>query len=141
MPASGKTASCKTVGLADVRATVLALPGVEEGPCYGTPGFRVRGKLIARLREDNESLVVKVRPGERALLIERDPEVFFFTEHYRNYPHVLVHLSRVDPDDLREILTNAWRSVAPKRLLSESDGRGAANKRDEQRGAEWKPRR
>jgi hypothetical protein len=42
-----------------VRQLMFAFPGVEEGPCYGTAGFRVRGKFLARLRDDDETLVVK----------------------------------------------------------------------------------
>lgn len=45
--------------LATVRRLLLALPGVEEGSSYGAPGFRVRGKFLARLWEDGETLVVK----------------------------------------------------------------------------------
>ena len=45
-----------------LRKLFLALPGVEEAPCYGTPGFRVRKKLLARFHQDGESLVL-VRDG------------------------------------------------------------------------------
>jgi len=41
------------------RQIALALPGVEEGTSYGAPAFRVRGKFLARLREDGATLVVK----------------------------------------------------------------------------------
>ncbi len=51
--------------LTEVRRLLLALPGVEEGPCYGTPGFRVRGRFLARLWEDGETLVVKCGADER----------------------------------------------------------------------------
>lgn len=47
------------------RGVLLALPGVEEDPCYGTPGFRVRGKFLARLRDNCETLVVKCGFDER----------------------------------------------------------------------------
>ena len=40
-----------------VRRIALAFPGVEEGPCYGTPGFRVRGKFLARMKEDGETAI------------------------------------------------------------------------------------
>jgi YjbR len=53
-----------------VRAIALALPGVEEGTSYGTPAFRVRGKFLARLREDGETLVVKCDYHERDLRME-----------------------------------------------------------------------
>jgi len=60
-----------------VRAVALSLPGVEEGTCYRTPAFRVRGKSLLRLREDGESLAVKIGMDERDLLIQADPHVFF----------------------------------------------------------------
>ena len=79
-----------------VRQLGLALPGVEAGLSYGTPAPRVRGKLIARLREDGDSLVVKIDLDERALLMEADPQTFYTTEHYRNYPAMRVCLSARD---------------------------------------------
>src|SRR5437867_2456501 len=78
-----------------VRRLFLALPGVEEGPCYGTPGFRVRGKFLARLWEDGETLVVKCGADERDFRMQVDPTTFFTTAHYRGYPTVLVRLTRV----------------------------------------------
>jgi hypothetical protein len=56
--------------LATVRRVALALPGVEEGLSYGTPAFRVRGKFLARLREDGESLAVKCGFDERDLRMQ-----------------------------------------------------------------------
>jgi len=101
-----------------VREIALALPEVEEGPCYGTPGFRVRGKLFARIWEDGETLVLKIDLDARELLLAADPEVFFLTDHYRGYPYVLVRLPAVDPEQLRELLEDAWRLSAPKRLAA-----------------------
>ena len=104
--------------LAAVRRLFLALPGVEEGPCYGTPGFRVRGKFLARLREDGETLVVKCGHDERDLWMQADPKSFFTTDHYRGYPTVLVRLGSVDSAALREVIEQAWRRAAPKRLVA-----------------------
>src|SRR5438046_10166001 len=95
--------------LTTVRRLALALPGVEEGPCYGTPGFRVRGKFIARMWEDGETLVVKCGDEERDVRLKSDPETFFVTNHYLGYPTVLVRLSKVDVVDLRAVLEKAWR--------------------------------
>ncbi|HEY8601023.1 MAG TPA: MmcQ/YjbR family DNA-binding protein [Thermomicrobiales bacterium] len=105
----------------EVRAWVLALPGAEEGTSYGTPAFRVRGKLLARLREEGDVLVVKVEIDYRDLLIHGSPEIYFTTPHYTGYPAVLVRLPAADPGKLREILTDAWRVHAPKRLVAEFD--------------------
>jgi hypothetical protein len=95
----------------------LALPEAEEGMSYGTPAFKVRGKLFARLKEDGETLVVKVGFDAREVLMQADPETFFLTDHYRGYPYVLVRLAAVEPDALREVLDEAWRNSAPKRLV------------------------
>ena len=106
------------VSFDQARAMALALPGVEEGPCYGTPGFRVRGKLIARLKEDGETLVLRVGFDEREMLMEAAPETFFITDHYRAYPAVLARLATVEPGTLRRLLEQHWRTVAPKKLVA-----------------------
>ena len=102
---------------------LLALPGVEEGTSYHTPAWRVAGKLLVRLREDGETLVVKVDFDERDALMTVDPDVFFTTDHYRNYPSVLVRIDRVPSDVLRDLLEQAWRAAAPKRLVAQLDQR------------------
>jgi hypothetical protein len=104
-----------------VRRILLALPGTEEGTSYGTPAFRVRKKFLARLREDGESLAVKVGFDERDFRMQADPKAFFTTDHYRGYPTVLVRLDAVPPKDLRDVLVHAWRRIAPKRLIDEYD--------------------
>lgn len=111
------------VTLAVVRRLALGFPGVEEGTSYGTPGFRVRGKFLARLWEDGEVLVVKCGDDERDFRIQADPETFFSTDHYRGYPTVLVRLARVRVTDLRAVLEQAWRRNAPKGLVTEFDRR------------------
>jgi hypothetical protein len=109
--------------LATVRRLALVFPGVEEGISYGTPGFRVRGKFLARLWEDGETLVVKCGDDERDLRLKADPETFFVTDHYRGYPIVLVRLQKVSTTDLRDVLEEAWRRHAPRRLVAEYDGK------------------
>jgi hypothetical protein len=103
------------------RRLLLSFPGVEEGPCYGTAGFRVRGKFLARLRDNDTTLVVKCGDIERDLRMQADPDTFFTTDHYRGYPTVLVRLDSVTRDDLREVLEVAWLRSAPKRLRAEYD--------------------
>jgi hypothetical protein len=103
------------------RQLLLGFPGVEEGPCYGTPGFRVRGKFLARLRDGDATLVVKCGDIERDLRMQADPRAFFTTDHYRSWPTVLVRLDSVDEDDLRDVLEVAWLLAAPKRLRAEFD--------------------
>lgn len=92
-----------------VRGIALALDGVAESTSYGTPAFKLGGKLIARSREDSETRVVGTTFEERAELMTVEPATYFTTDHYLNYPRVLVHLSCANPDALRDLLRRACR--------------------------------
>lgn len=106
----------------DVARIGLALPGVEAGTSYGTPALRVRKKFLCRAWEDLETLVLPVSGfDEREALIEAAPEVYFFTEHYRAYPTVLVRLPVATEGHVAGLLTQAWRAAAPKRLVQAFD--------------------
>lgn len=107
---------------ADVVAAGRALPETEEGTWFRTPCLRVRTKSFCRMKEDGETLVVKVVDLEdKDALLRSDPDVFFTTPHYDGYAFVLVRLDRVDPAQLRELLEDAWRLSAPKRVLAAYD--------------------
>jgi hypothetical protein len=112
------------VTFAQLRDYALTLPGVEEGTSYGTAAFRVKGKFFLRLKEDGETLVLKTDFYERDHLMESDPETFFITDHYRDYPAVLVRLAAVRPRQLRELVLDSWRRHAPKKLAAQYDGHG-----------------
>jgi hypothetical protein len=97
---------------------MLTLPGVTEGVCFGTAAFYVSKKLLARIKEDGQTLAVYT--PDRDEWTVRDNIVFFITDHYKNYPYVLVNLGKVKKADLVAILTEAWRSRAGKRLLQQA---------------------
>ena len=79
----------------EVRKFALAWPEVEDGTSYGTPALKVRKKMLVRLKEDGDSLVMPGVPqDEREMLIESQPRIFYFTDHYRDYPMVLIRLSK-----------------------------------------------
>jgi len=104
----------------DVVALGTRFPGVEVGTSYGTPALRVgnRGGMC-RLRTDPDALVLRVVDmGEREALLQGQPEVFFSTPHYDGHPYVLVRLEAVADDELGELLEEAWRLRAPKRLVA-----------------------
>ena len=105
----------------DVREIALSLPETEERPSYGTPGFRVKDKLFARIREPGVLVLRLTDEGEKDFLLRAEPDKFFTTPHYDGYPHVLVRLGAVDGEELRELLTDAWRVRAPKRLADAFD--------------------
>jgi hypothetical protein len=93
----------------DVRSIASSLGNVVEGTSYGTPAFKAKGKLLARLREDGDSLVVGTTFEERAELMTAEPETYYITDHYLKYPWVLVRLSRVHADALRDLLARSLR--------------------------------
>ena len=109
------------VTLAALRKLAMQLPEAEEGTSYGTLAFRVKGKLFARLRDDDGVLVIRSDFDEREILMEAAPGTYFITDHYLNYPMLLVRLSAVDAAELEEILEHSWRRVAPKRVLAALD--------------------
>jgi hypothetical protein len=111
MPKPRKKQSSRSVTWNTVRDLALALPDVEESTSYRTPAMKVRGKLIARLKEDSETIVVPMSLDERAVRIAAEPDVYFVTEHYVPWPYVLVRLAVVKRSDLRELLKDAWRMV------------------------------
>jgi hypothetical protein len=97
-----------------VRKIGLALPGVEESTAYGAPALKVRGKLMACVPTHRSaepgSLMVRVGFDDRAELLAAAPDVYYVTDHYLGYA-VLVRLSRVTPDVLRDLLGMAHKFV------------------------------
>ncbi len=94
-----------------VRELALKLPEVVETTSYGTPSFKVRRKMIARLREEGDVLVVKIDHADKDFLIRSRPDRYFTTPHYDGYPAVLVRLRAVGRKELSDLLTAAWRFV------------------------------
>lgn len=113
---SGRKRPRAGVTVDQVRALALSLPETLERPCYGTPGFRVRDKLFARVLEDGASIVVKMDFDVRDALVASEPDVFAVTPHYQSYPWVIVRLGTVKLALLRDLLTEGWRNAAPRRI-------------------------
>ena len=103
---------------AGVRKLGLALPDVEQATMYGAPALKVRGHMFACMAShksaEPNTLVVVVGFDQRDELIAADPETYYLKDHYVNYPSVLVRLSRVTPDALRDLLLKGWRFTASR---------------------------
>jgi hypothetical protein len=111
----------------DVVEIGTRLPGVEVGTSFRTPALRVRGKGMCRLRTNPDALVLRVSDiGEREALLQGQPDVFFTTPHYDGYPYVLVRLEVADPVELGELLEEAWRVFAAKRVVKAWDAERAS---------------
>ena len=108
----------------DVVAIGTRFPEVEVGTSFGTPALRIRDKGMCRLRTEPDALVLRVSDmGEREALLQGQRDAFFSTPHYDGYPYVLVRLEKVDPEELAELIEEAWRIRAPKRLIAAFDAR------------------
>jgi hypothetical protein len=106
----------------DVRKIALTWPEVEDGTSYGTPALKVRKKLLARLKEDGDSLVTPgVAQDERDMLVESQPKIFYFTDHYRDYPIVLIRLAKAKRAHVEPLLFRHWQTLASKRAVHEFD--------------------
>lgn len=102
-----------------VRRLAAKLPHAEESTSYGTPAWKVKGKMFARLKEDGETLVVRVdNLDEKEMLLEAEPGILFTTDHYNGYPYVLVRIAKAGDARLTALLAKAWRTMAPAKLLA-----------------------
>jgi hypothetical protein len=78
--------------------------------------------MLARLREDNDSLVISGVPlDEREMLVESQPKIFYFTDHYRDYPMVLIRLSKAKRSHVEPLLRRHWRTLASKAAVKAYD--------------------
>ena len=102
-----------------VRRLAEGLPNVEQATMYGKPALKVRGRMFACITShksaEPRTLAVRASFDERDALIGADPGTFYLTDHYADHPIVLVRLTRIRPDALRDLLLGAWRLVSSQR--------------------------
>lgn len=113
----------------DARRLLLGLSGISEGRSYGMPSFLLNGRFFARFRDGDAVLVLQLATiAERDVLMQLDPRAFFFTDHYRDYPAVLIRLAEVPRSLFVDVVTEAWRhgaALPPARPRPKRKGRAA----------------
>jgi hypothetical protein len=124
----------KTLGFDEVRDIAMTLPDVEDSTIHGAPSLKVRGKLLTcpaihRSAEPN-TLAVRIGFDQRAELMAAEPDVYYVTDHYVNYPTVLVRLSRIHQDSLRDLLSMARLFVISKKKRGGSPARKRTSSRE-----------
>lgn len=94
------------------------LPDVERGTAYGEPALKVHGKMFACVPShrsaEPHSLAVRIDFADRDELIANDPATFYLKDHYVDYAVVLVRLSRINRDALRDLLQMSWKFMSKK---------------------------
>lgn len=96
-----------------VRQIGLALPGVEESTNYGAPALKVKGKVIACIpvnkSAEPDSLAIRIDREQRAALLAEAPDTYYLPDHYESSPIVLVRMSRINAEEIQDLLAAAWR--------------------------------
>ncbi len=118
----------KALTYEDLRKLALSLgfPGVTEAVSWGQPCLKAHGKLWFFWSPSEDAPVFKVSFDERDMLVETDPDTFFFTPHYKAHQLVLARPDRIDSEWIRANLIRVWRQMAPKKVLKAWDiGLGA----------------
>jgi hypothetical protein len=114
--------------LDDIVRFTLALPEVVESTSYGKPAVKRGEKLIFALR-DSESLAMVCSFEDRAVLMQEHPDTFYVTDHYLNWPSVIVRLLHADPKVLRAAVTKAWERAGEKSRRKRARVRASAPRR------------
>ena len=109
------------VSATQFRELALGLPGAQEQETWGHPTFRVRDKIFASMSDDGAMATVKATPEEQEALVGGDPETYGVASHVGRFGWTTVRLDRVDADELRELVVEAWRRTAPKRAVAAFD--------------------
>jgi hypothetical protein len=107
-----------------LRAFALRLPEVEEVETWDIPTFRVHRKMIAIMADDEATASIKASVDEQHALVKADPQTYSFAPYVGRHGWVLCQLSTTPLDVLEELLIEAWRATAPKRLVHAWDQRG-----------------
>ena len=107
------------LGFADVRRIASGLDGVEEATAYGAFCLKVKKKMIAcvAINKDAEpnTLMIRMPIDQRDELIAEQPDIYYLKPHYEPHPCLLVRLSKVHRDALKDLLTGAWRRASAEK--------------------------
>ena len=113
--------------LADARKFALSLPETTEEPHFEAGSFRVRGKIFATIPPGGKQLRIFLGAGEVQALIAEDPAAYEPVIWGKRVVEggVCVNLAAAKAGVVRELLEDAWRMRAPKRVIAAFDaGRG-----------------
>jgi hypothetical protein len=97
------------------------MPEATEKEAWGHPTFRVRNKMFASAATDLSTATVKSTLEEQRALTQSEPDTFFVPKYVGKHGWIGIQLDRVDPEELRELVAEAWRMTAPKRLVKAWD--------------------
>jgi hypothetical protein len=107
--------------MVDMRAIALSLPEAVEIETWGHPTFRIRKKMFASMATDGSTCTVKAVKEEQQACLRSEPDKFFMPAYVGKAGWIGINLDQIDRDELEELVTEAWRLTAPKKLLRTFD--------------------
>ena len=103
--------------MSDFRAIALGMPSAVEQAHFGSPSFRVEGKIFAQLSADGETGLVKLPPGAQEWALDTYPEACTSASHWGKHGWTHLAWRELPQAIVADFVTSSWRSVAPKALL------------------------
>jgi hypothetical protein len=110
---------------ATVRSFALSLPEAEERETWENATFRVRNRIFVMFDEKERHLWIKSTHDEQQALIAMDPDAFFFPSYVGSKGWIGVVVSKADRGEVEDLITEAWRLTARKRLVAAFDQESA----------------
>ena len=104
-----------------VRRIALELPDAEERETWETATFRVRNKIFSMFDEEERHLWIKSTHDEQQALTAMNPDAFFVPSYVGSKGWIGVVVSKADRGEVEDLITEAWRLTAPKRMVTAFD--------------------
>ncbi|WP_285778175.1 MmcQ/YjbR family DNA-binding protein [Microtetraspora sp. NBRC 13810] len=106
-----------SVSVEDFLSMLDELPEVQQSDGGSWVSLKVRGKGFGYLWEKTETVGLKATIEEQIAMVAERPDVFEPQFTAGRFGWVVVHLARIDPDELFELVTEAWSLTAPRQLV------------------------
>jgi hypothetical protein len=100
----------------EARKIALSIEGASEGPYFGKPAIFVAEKFLTRVHQKEEAMVLAIGSMEmRDVMLEAEPQLFYITEHYKNFPYLLARLSKLNKETLKDLLAARLLRIEAKK--------------------------
>ena len=100
----------------EARKIALSFDGASEGPYFGKPAIFVAEKFLTRVHHKEEAMVLAIGSMEmRDVMLEAEPQLFYITEHYKNFPYLLARLSKLNKETLKDLLAARLLRIEAKK--------------------------
>src|SRR5579885_750191 len=98
---------------AEARRIMLAIPGTDERLWFREPSVFIHDRFLAKTHKKEDAVTLQVGSMEmRDMMLEAEPKLFYITDHYKNFPFVLIRLSALTKTVLKEILLGRAAQLA-----------------------------